>query len=218
MSRPRPPLLTAALAAALARLARLLAWTWRWSLHGKEPVDAALAEGPLVYAFWHGAQLPLALAHADQGVVGLASRSEDGALLAAVIGRLGYGVARGSSSRSGVTALRVCQRILTEDRRSGGPGRGRPRGPRHRAAAGAAALARQTRAPIACVGVRCPGALHLGSWDRFCLPLPFTRIELHYSLISVPPEAVPSVETLRVAVQDRLLALTGPEIRAARSP
>ena len=181
-------------------------------------MDAALAEGPLIYAFFHGAQLPLALAHADQGVVGLASLSEDGALLAAVIGRLGYGVARGSSSRGGVAALRACQRILTEDLRSVALAVDGPRGPRHRAAPGAAALAGRTRAPIACVGLRCPEALHLGSWDRFCITWPFARVALHYSLISVPTDSATSVEALRQAVEDHLLALTGPEIRAASSP
>ena len=61
-------------------------------------------------------------------------------------------------------------------------------------------------------------ALHLGSWDRFCIPWPFARVELHYSLISVPTDSATSVEALRQAVEDHLLALTGPEIRAASSP
>jgi lysophospholipid acyltransferase (LPLAT)-like uncharacterized protein len=156
---------------------RILAWTWRVRVGG----DAA--RGPVVYAFWHGLQLPLVALHRDRGIVGMASQSRDGELLAGVISRLGFGTIRGSSSQGGSMALRASVRAL-RDGHSVALAVDGPRGPRHHVHPGALAAAQM--ASVALVAVRCRArpALRLSSWDRFCIPLPFALVEVEH--IAVP--------------------------------
>ncbi|MFZ5480375.1 MAG: DUF374 domain-containing protein, partial [Myxococcota bacterium] len=92
----------------LAWAVRALAYTWRVE---RPPFPV---EGACVCAFWHGDQLPMIALHRGMGLVGVASRSRDGELLARVLARLGYDVVRGSSSRGGAGVLRACERVLRE--------------------------------------------------------------------------------------------------------
>jgi lysophospholipid acyltransferase (LPLAT)-like uncharacterized protein len=107
----------------------------------------------------------------------LTSRSRDGELLAGVLKLLGQEVIRGSSSRGGARALgELCRRLragkdvaLTSDG---------PRGPRRRVQPGIIHLARRTGAPILPVVFGASREKTFQSWDRFCLPLPFSRVAL----------------------------------------
>lgn len=172
---------------ALAGVVRALGATWR--VHADEPpqVAAARARGPVLYCFWHGEQLPLAWLHRDQGVVGMASLSTDGEVLARVVTRLGYGTLRGSSSRGGSQALRAGIRLVREEGRSLALAVDGPRGPFHQPHPGAAALSAATGAPLVLVASRSRGALRLRSWDRFVIPGPFARLEVAYGLQEPPP-------------------------------
>lgn len=161
-----------ALTACVAAVARALAWTWRVTCP-PWPVD-----GPCVAAFLHGEQLPLVLLHRDQGFTGMASRSRDGALLAGVLTRLGFGVVRGSSSRGGADALVAALHVLRGGGRVAIAVDG-PRGPAGRAAPGAAALARNASVPLVVVRVGARG-WRARSWDRFLVPWPFTRVTVCY--------------------------------------
>lgn len=160
------------LPALLALAVRLLGATWR--------VDRASwpVAGPCVLAFWHGDQLPLIVLHRGEGVVGLASLSKDGELLAAVLRRLGYGVVRGSTSRGGVGALRAAEAALREGGRPALAVDG-PRGPRGTVHPGAEALARRGGVPVVFATVEARGA-RLRSWDRFLVPWPFARVRVRY--------------------------------------
>lgn len=177
------PLRTRALAALIAFICRGLRATWRVVLTNGEVLDDALAHGPVVFAFWHGDQLPLAAVHADRRFVGMASQSRDGALLAGVIARLGYRVVRGSSSRGGAAAVRQAV-TLARSGASMALAVDGPRGPRHHPQEGAAAIAALTPCPIICVTCEARPALRLRSWDRFCVPAPFARLTVRYSRLS----------------------------------
>jgi len=196
-------------AALIAGAARALATTWRWRREGVEAVDAAAREGPVIYAFWHGEQLPLALAHAGQGVVGLASRSRDGDLLAGVIERLGYGVVRGSTTRGGPMALRGCLRALRGGRSVAIAVDG-PRGPLHQVAPGAAALALLAHRPVVCAGASTGWGRRLSSWDRFLVPGPGARVTVRYAVL--PPRG--DGAALTSAIGEALRGLTGPSAPA----
>jgi lysophospholipid acyltransferase (LPLAT)-like uncharacterized protein len=119
----------------------------------------------------------------------LVSASKDGALLAAVLGRFGVEQIRGSSSRRGPQALleltshakRGYDLAVTPDG---------PKGPRYVVQEGVIALAQLTGLPI--IPVTCNTRLKfcLKSWDRFQIPLPFSRCELILNEpILVPREA-----------------------------
>ncbi len=166
----------AALSPLIALAVRLLAWTWRVE-QPPWPV-----EGACVVGFWHGDQLPMIALHRRHGLVGMASLSKDGEIVARVLGRLGYAVIRGSTSSGGAQALRAA---LLAVRRGGRPALAvdGPRGPRHTVQPGAEALARMARVPVV-FGEAEGAGLRLGTWDRFWIPWPFARVRVRYRVFA----------------------------------
>jgi len=136
---------------------------------------------PLIYGVWHSRILMvpwlnarLRRREAARGVTVLASRSRDGQLMAEFARRFGLAIVRGSSSRGGLEALRELARALRagDDVAMVPDG---PRGPACRLQGGIVALAATTGAPIVPVGVAAWPARRLASWDRFMVPVPFSR-------------------------------------------
>ena len=160
---------------------RALAWTWRVE---REPWPVV---GPSVVAFWHSELVPMVALHRGRArtggaaLVGMASRSADGEIVAAALRALGYGVVRGSSSRGGVGALRASLGALAE---GGSPALAvdGPRGPAGVAQAGAAALARRAGVPLVYGRADAKG-WRAGSWDRTLVPWPFARVRLTYGVL-----------------------------------
>lgn len=164
------------LAPLIALLVRLLARSWRVD-RPPWPVD-----GPCVVAFRHGDLLPMVALHRDRGLVGLASRSHDGALVTAVLGALGYAVIRGSSSSGGVESLRAAASAIASGQRPAFAVDG-PRGPAGVVKPGAEALARRAGVPVVFGIVLARGA-RLRTWDRFLIPWPFARVRVRYGVAS----------------------------------
>ena len=139
-------------------------------------------DGPAIFTFWHNRMFALCLAFERfygkrKGAYVLTSASRDGGLLAAFMGRFGIGNVRGSSSRRGATALRElndllaagCDVIITPDG---------PRGPPYRLGQGIIFLAQKSGCPIMPIRVEYSRCVRLKSWDRFIIPLPFSRVEI----------------------------------------
>lgn len=149
----------------------------QWSVDDPEGLlDAARAGRPLIFACRHGQLWPLLWAVRDCGVTVLASRSGDGELLARVLGRRGFGLVRGSSSRDGTPAAREALRVLRGGGRLGLAVDG-PRGPRGVVQDGVLRLARSSG--IAIVPLRVDGDrawVARGSWDAFEIPRPGSRV------------------------------------------
>jgi lysophospholipid acyltransferase (LPLAT)-like uncharacterized protein len=168
--------------AALAALAR----TWRVEVEGIEHLAAARARGAFVFALWHRTLLPLLWWHRAQDVTLLVSRHADGALVAGAAGRLGYRLARGSTTRGGAAGLRGLLRAL----RAGRPAAVTPDGPRGPAGVvkpGVVAAARRTGAPILPVTAAADRAWRARSWDGLAIPQPFARIRVVYDAPWDPP-------------------------------
>ncbi|MEP6801917.1 MAG: lysophospholipid acyltransferase family protein [Acidobacteriota bacterium] len=134
---------------------------------------------PILYALWHGRMFLSIQAHRHQGVVTMASRSKDGEIIALWLERNGYRVARGSSSRAGGTALRFLVREMRGGRNAALTVDG-PRGPAGQVQPGIVALARLTGAWILPVSSSSARPRFLASWDRYLLPLPFSRNVVAY--------------------------------------
>jgi len=185
----------------IAAAVRLLAATWRVVRVGREELDAALADGPVVFAFRHGEQLAVLGTHAGLPVTALASRSRDGELAARVIERLGFEAIRGSSSRGGLAALAAGRRVLRGGRSLALTVDG-PRGPAGEPKPGAAALSRMARAPLCWVKVEVSRAVRLKSWDRFLIPLPFARITVRTGVLPPTQDVEAGTDALRRALVD----------------
>jgi len=150
-------------------------WTLRISIVGEEHRQAIRAKGkkPL-HAIWHQRMVGGILAHRGEGYVTMASRSEDGEIIATFLKYWGFRAARGSSSRGGdvastefLDALKAAPGgALTPDG---------PRGPARKCKRGILALAEQGNALVLPSSSSSSRPRFLNSWDRFLLPLPFSR-------------------------------------------
>lgn len=159
---------------------RLLSKTWKSETFGQEHLDEAAGEGGGRFmSLWHGRMIlsmPIG-AHMNYHV--LVSPSGDGDLSQAMLGRFGYHVLRGSSSRGGARALREmlvrlrsgAALVITPDG---------PRGPRHSMNLGLAWMARATGYAIVPCGFVCDRAWRVNSWDRMTIPKPGARIVTVY--------------------------------------
>lgn len=161
-----------------AWLLRLWGGTWKveWDVHSQTEERLRRGDG-VIYAFWHEHLLSLAYTHRFQNAVVMVSESEDGEYISQVLHQLGYGTARGSSSRSGLRALLTLARIgargfdvaITPDG---------PRGPRRQLQPGLLLLAQRSGLPIVLLAVGARRRRRLGSWDRMILAHPFSQLRI----------------------------------------
>ena len=122
-------------------------------------------------------------------MVVMVSQNFDGEYIARIIKKHGYGVARGSSSRSASRVLVEMIRALRKGREAAVTVDG-PRGPRHIAKPGVILLSKATGAAILCFHIVPRRAWILRkSWDRTEIPHPFTR-----TAIFIAPPLVVSAE------------------------
>ena len=175
----------------------LLVRVWLCTLRLTLVVDPAVGAArprPFALAFWHGQQFALLRWAWKQQMVALVSRSRDGELVAGALRLLGVESARGSSSRGGAAGLKAIVRRLRAGRDAAFAVDG-PRGPARvvrRDAVGAAQAARLgggVVVPMAAACARCHVVAR--AWDRFELPLPFTRVVVVLGAPLDPVEATP---------------------------
>jgi len=208
--RLTPPQLrkAALIAAAVGPAIRALGATYRWRTEGVEHYDAIVASGkPPILAFWHGRILPATYFFRGRGIVVMISLNFDGEWIGRTILRLGYGVARGSTSRGGARALVQMRRDLAAGRPAGFALDG-PRGPARVAQPGAVFLAGATGCPILPFHAEADRFWSAGRWDRTQVPKPFARVGLAVGEpMIVPGTAGDTVERCRVELERRLAAL-----------
>lgn len=172
---------------------------------------------PVIFATWHN-RLALSLvvyrkfvqaSHPVRRMAALVSASRDGGLLARILELFGVQPVRGSSSRRGAQALleltswaeRGHDLAITPDG---------PRGPCYRVQEGAIALAQLTGLPIVPMAYSLAWKIRLRSWDRFQIPLPFSRWLVEFGEpIHVPRDADDTArERLRLELENRLKAMS----------
>jgi lysophospholipid acyltransferase (LPLAT)-like uncharacterized protein len=154
---------------------RAIGCTLRWQIEGWDHFQGVHDSGRrVIYAFWHGRILMGTYFWRNRGIVVMTSRSRDGDYIARVIRLLGYGVARGSSSRGSHRALAEMIRELCRNKDVAFAMDG-PRGPRYVAKTGAAWLAAKTGNAVLPMHLTPRGKWVLSSWDHVHIPKPFTR-------------------------------------------
>ena len=162
----------------LRALAFSLSSTWRIRVIG-EPAGYSGQGHCAIFLAWHEHILPLANFFRNQNVSAIASGNRDGMLLSSVLTAWGITVINGSSSRGGMAAIREAIRELGSGRSLVITPDG-PRGPRRDAKPGAAQISRISGVSVIPIHFRARHAIRLKSWDRFMIPLPFTRLEIHF--------------------------------------
>lgn len=194
----------------LVGLVRLLWWTVRFEVRGEEGLEGLVVAGrPMVLAFWHENLLVMPwflsrLSRRGVGVTYLVSPSMDGEYAVRLLDVIGGRAVRGSATRSGTRAIRGLYRVVVKDGGSPVVTADGPRGPRRRCKKGAVVLGQLTGAPVVPLAAVPRRALHLRSWDRLAIPLPFTRVVVVVGEpIDVPRELdEKAVETYRVGLEE----------------
>lgn len=195
------------IAAAVLGVIRAIGPTLRIELVGYQHIERAYAAGRrCIFSFWHCAMIGVVWWARNRGIVVMNSTNFDGQWTRKVIERLGFGTAQGSSTRGGLEALMIMTKRLEEGRDAAFTIDG-PRGPRFVAKPGPAMLARRTGDPIIAFHVAYSRARTFEkTWDRFQLPLPFSRVIIAIAPpIYVPPNADRStVEEAQAQMQREL--------------
>lgn len=181
---------------------------------------------PWVYAFWHGTQLSLLARPRRRKTAVLVSLSRDGALQTGAMRSHGMRVVRGSSSRGGARGLRG----LIDAMRAGSDAAfavDGPRGPERRSKPGVLAAARAAKAVVVPVGVAAARAMVLRrAWDRFLIPLPFSRVVVVLGPALEPEGASGEIvdaaidraeRTAEERLGARVTSVSGPPILRARA-
>jgi len=163
-------------------------------IEGLTHLEEALARAPsLVPCYWHQHQLYCGKFLIEQRTRGLTpgwliSPSVDGELGAMMVRRFGGAVIRGSSTHTGARALRDYYQALVRENVSPVITPDGPRGPRFKFKPGALLLAQMSGRPILPMSYAASRA-RLIKWDRFVIPMPFSRIAIAIG----PPCYVPRV-------------------------
>jgi hypothetical protein len=170
--------------------------TWRFeaiAAEGVTPLLEGRGAGAEIFCFWHQCVLPCTVYFRRTHATILISRSFDGELVTRVLGLFGFRAVRGSSSRGAREGLLGLARIIE----SGTPAiftADGPRGPIYRTKMGPIKLAQITGARIGAFHLEPEYAWTLGSWDRFLVPKPFTRIVASWGPWTHVPADLPSEE------------------------
>jgi lysophospholipid acyltransferase (LPLAT)-like uncharacterized protein len=192
---------------------RCVALTLRYRWTDRSGFFSQAAVPNAIFCIWHNRlALCMQIYHGyikkhkqSAGLAAMVSASKDGALLSGVLERFGVQPVRGSTSRRGRQALLELTRwsrrgydlAITPDG---------PRGPCYQVQDGVMSLAQLTGLPIVPVSYSLGWKIRLKSWDRFQIPLPFSRCEMIFEKpVFVPREASePERAALRSAVEHAL--------------
>jgi lysophospholipid acyltransferase (LPLAT)-like uncharacterized protein len=180
---------------------KLISWIAAWFLRAAgrtlriRVIDhAAFFSGthrpPVIFTYWHNRMLAVPVAYLRyyrklirsgerKGAVVLISRNRDARLISDVMARFGIGVVSGSSTRGGAAALLELTKCI-EDGLDVNITPDGPRGPSYQLGSGVVFLSQKTGAPILPIHMEFSHCIRFNSWDRFMVPLPFSRIDMTF--------------------------------------
>lgn len=137
----------------------------------------SLPTGKSIFVFWHGTMFPLLYVYRNKKIAVLVSRHRDGQIVGKILKWYGYNPVYGSSTRGGFSASRQIVELLKNGHRIAITPDG-PRGPRYVFKEGPIRLSKITEVPLYLLGIKFSKPVELNSWDKFRLPLPFSRCEI----------------------------------------
>ena len=191
--------------------------TLRYELDDPSGAVQAIGRQPAIFCIYHN-RLSLCLmlykryvqkAWPGRRMAAIVSASRDGGLLARVLELFDVEPVRGSSSRRGPQALRELTSwgergldlAITPDG---------PRGPCYVVQEGVVAIAQLTGLPIVPASFELQWKYRLKTWDKFLLPVPFSRCIVHLGEVIRVPRDLPESEreAWRLKVEGRMREVT----------
>jgi lysophospholipid acyltransferase (LPLAT)-like uncharacterized protein len=159
-----------------------------------------------IFCFWHRCTLAAGWHFRPFLCSILISQSFDGELIARTLGLLGYGSVRGSSSRGGAAGLMALREVLARNEPVVFTADG-PRGPVYQTKLGPVKLAAMTGERIGSFYLLPEHAWVMRSWDRFMIPIPFSRVVVSWArAVEAPaPDAdAATLEAKRMELNDAM--------------
>lgn len=187
--------------------------TTKWHYVGKEQASAFIQNNPAVAAFWHNrlGMIPFMFKFMwhwpHKKIFALISPSADGTIVTKSFRRLYIGSIEGSSNRNAVGGYR---RLLEELKRGSliGIVPDGPRGPALQAKLGFIHLASKSKAAIIPVTYAISRYKCLNSWDKLCIPLPFSHgVFVYGDPIHIPHCTGQELENYRLDLERKLTEL-----------
>ncbi len=136
---------------------------------------------PCIITLWHGriCIIPKIMSRYGNFII-LTSPHSDGRYIEKFISLYGHGVIKGSSNKRGLEATReIVKAIKNGDRIAITPDG--PRGPGYVAKGSAVNIASKFNIPIISVCFSSSKRKILNTWDKFYIPLPFSKIKINIS-------------------------------------
>lgn len=165
------------------RFIRLYSSTFRFRVENEKEFMGILKQGkPVLISTWHQqffSAIRYFKTYSHLRPALMISKSSDGELIAGVANRTGWITARGSSSRGGRDAMQAMINHMKLYRFGAHVVDG-PQGPMGIIKPGLVRIAQQSGAVIVPFVITAESAWFFGSWDRFMLPKPFSRVVLKY--------------------------------------
>lgn len=165
-------------------LMRIIWYTTSKKFHFITPIG----EEQHVCVTWHGElfMTPQAYRHIHKKhpASAIVSSHHDGELIAATLNMLAIKPLRGSTRKGASKVLLQAFRsikkgdevLITPDG---------PKGPRHSMSDGAIGIALKSKLPIFVMNFKAENFWQLGSWDKFVIPKPFSKIDFYIQSISL---------------------------------
>lgn len=144
---------------------------------------------PSIIVFWHGNMFPMWYLFRDLDAIAVVSKSSDGEVLSALLKKWNIKQIRGSSNDGGREVIKTVVEnapdnytLITPDG---------PRGPIFKLKPGAVVAAHRSQVPLTlCSVVYSSKYTFKKSWDKFILPLPFSKVFIKFSgMIRIPEQA-----------------------------
>jgi hypothetical protein len=179
--------------------------TCRITEHGTYNRNMAEQAKSIVALFWHYSLVYVFYHLKNDRAAVLVSASEDGEYIARLARCLDFETVRGSSNRRGLLALKELLNYLDNSCHVGMVADG-SQGPARVMQAGSILLASKSNAPVLPIAWSASRSFTFKSWDRTCIPKPFSRIDFFYGTPVFIPEGLDreGIERYRVKV-DRAL-------------
>lgn len=147
-----------------------------------EAIDASQEAGGTVFALYHETVLLTLYPARRWPLLTVASRSDSGEVISAVIHHFGLSVARGGSSKSRRRRTPVVKEMIAHMKDHRGTVTAvtvdGSSGPRRKLKPGVIEVARETGAPLHVLHADASPKLRLPTWDKTIVPLPFGRIRI----------------------------------------
>jgi lysophospholipid acyltransferase (LPLAT)-like uncharacterized protein len=164
------------------------------------------SENGVIGIFWHGRMLMMPFLYPGKNISILISAHRDGEIIANVMKLFNFGLVRGSSKKGGSAALREMLKLLKTGSDLGVTPDG-PKGPAEVVKPGIAEVARMSGKYIIPTTFSAKPCIRATSWDRFMIPLPFSRVVL-YAGTPVRYEEGEDMESFRCRIEATLRQTT----------